>query len=106
MWLKIDLSLLTDFDVSLIFIIFMKMENNRQSKYSPKDIEKIFNYTTWTLKKKIDNLLEIDCNQYCNLGKESSVKKRNEVKQISKQIYRTIKLLDEPVGKQLLQAMD
>ena len=33
-------------------------------------IDKILNYKTYTDRMKIDALLEIDCNNYANLGSE------------------------------------
>ena len=75
-------------------------------RYSVEDIDKILNYKTWTPKKKIDTLLHIDCNLYCNLGQDSSLKDRSEVKQKSKLLYRTIKKIDATVGTLLLTSMD
>ena len=37
--------------------------------YSIDDIDKIVGFTSWTDQKKIDKLLEIDADLYCNLGK-------------------------------------
>ena len=44
--------------------------------YTVDDIEKIITYTSWSKKRKVDTLLAIDADLYCNLGKESS---KNEV---------------------------
>ena len=75
-------------------------------RYSVEDIDKILNYKTWPPKKKIDTLLHIDCNLYCNLGQDSSLRDRSEVKQKSKLLYRTIKKIDATVGTLLLTSMD
>ena len=87
-----------------------KVENmvwaKEDCKYSVEDIDKILGYKTWTSKKKIDTLLHIDCNLYCNLGSDSSMKDRNEVKSKSKLIYRTIKKIDATIGTLLLTSMD
>ena len=36
--------------------------------YNVEDIDKIVSFTSWSDKKKIDKLLEIDADLYCNLG--------------------------------------
>ena len=74
--------------------------------YNIDDVTKIFNYSSWTDKKKIDTLLQIDCNQYCNLGSTSTDDERNQVKRNSKIIYRTIRQIDSSIGKLLLTSMD
>ena len=40
--------------------------------YSVEDIDKILGFTSWSDKRKIEKLLEIDADLYCNLGKEST----------------------------------
>lgn len=75
-------------------------------RYTIDDVEKIENFKTWSDRQKIDTLLHIDCNLYCNLGVDSSMKDRNEVKQKSKIIYRTIKRIDATIGTLLLTSMD
>ena len=55
---------------------------------------------------RIDALLEIDCNNYTNLGSESTKTERSEVKKQSRQIYRAIKTIDKSLGDMLLTAMD
>ena len=69
-------------------------------------IDKILNYKTYTDKMRIDALLEIDCNNYSNLGSESTKTERLEVKKQSRQIYRAIKTIDKSLGDMLLTAMD
>ena len=69
-------------------------------------IDKILNYKTYTDKMRIDALLEIDCNNYTNLGSESTKTERLEVKKQSRQIYRAIKTIDRSLGDMLLRAMD
>lgn len=59
-----------------------------------------------TDKDKIDKLLELDCNLYTNLGKDSTKTEKQEVKRMSKKIYRAIQTINEPIGKSLLQAID
>jgi len=59
-----------------------------------------------TDKEKIDKLLELDCNLYTNLGTDSTKSEKQEVKRMSKKIYRAIQTINEPIGKSLLQAID
>jgi hypothetical protein len=65
-------------------------------------LEKIVGYKTWSDKKKIDELLKIDCDMYTNLGIDSTSKDRSEVKKTSKYIYRAIQKMDPIIGKSLL----
>ena len=68
--------------------------------------EKVLGYKTWNEKKKIDALLEYDCNLYTNLGSDSSKTERNEAKKKSRFIYRAIKQINKPEGDKLLWHMD
>jgi len=69
-------------------------------------IDKILNYKTYSIKRKIDSLLEMDANIYCNLGIDSTKTERLQAKKLSKQIYRAIKTLDSQNGNKLLYYMD
>ncbi len=69
-------------------------------------IDKILNYKTYSIKRKIDSLLEMDANIYCNLGIDSTKTERLQAKKLSKQIYRAIKTLDSQDGNKLLYYMD
>ena len=64
---------------------------------------KILTYKTWTDRKKIDALLEIDANMYTNLGTDSTKTEIKETKKASRFIYRAIKSIDENIGKELLR---
>ncbi len=75
-------------------------------EYSQELIDKIFNYKTIPDNEKIDRLLEIDANQYVNCGLETTKTKKLLVKKNSKYIYKTIKKIDEKIGKLLLQHQD
>tara|TARA_B100000780_G_scaffold277106_1_gene247078 strand:- start:569 stop:805 length:237 start_codon:yes stop_codon:yes gene_type:complete len=75
-------------------------------EYTIKDVEKITEFKTWTVKQKTDALLYIDCNQYCNLGKESSKTEKELVKKQSKKIYTLIKRVDHAMGELFLQSID
>ena len=59
-----------------------------------------------TDKEKIDKLLELDCNLYTNLGTDSTKTEKQEVKRMSKKIYKAIQTINEPIGKSLLQSVD
>ena len=74
--------------------------------YTINDINKIVNFKSWTDKKKIDELLRIDCDMYTNLGLESSKNQRATTKTNSKKIYRLIKKINYKIGNDFLVAMD
>ncbi len=67
--------------------------------YNIDDIEKILNFTSWSNKRKIDTLFEIDADLYCNLGSDSSKTEVEKVKKQSRKIYKTIKRIDEYTGR-------
>jgi hypothetical protein len=74
--------------------------------YKFEDIQKIIDFKSWADKKKIDELLRIDCTMYTNLGLDSLKKDREETKRRSKVIYRAISKIDEVFGKSLIYQMD
>ena len=71
--------------------------------YNINDIEKILGFTSWSKKRKIESLLEIDADLYCNLGSESSKTEVEKVKRQSRKIYKAIKTIDEYTGRLLLR---
>lgn len=75
-------------------------------EYRINDIEKITEFKSWSERKKIDELLRIDCNMYTNLGTDSTKAERLEVKKNSRKIYRAIKNINQRMGEPLLVAMD
>ncbi len=75
-------------------------------EYTIKDIEKITDFKSWSDKKKIDELLRLDCSQYTNLGIESSKQDRQKVKKNSVKIYKLIKKIDKELGEKFLRVMD
>jgi CRISPR/Cas system CSM-associated protein Csm2 small subunit len=75
-------------------------------KYTIEDIDKVVEFSTWSLKKKIDTLLRIDCMMYTNLGIDSTKSERLETKRRSRSIYKAIKKLDEVTGQALLISED
>jgi len=80
--------------------------SNLDCKYTVSDIDKIVSYKTWSDRKKIDTLLHIDCTQYANLGTDSTIGEKKNVRTQSRIIYRAIKSIDESKGKLLLDYMD
>lgn len=75
-------------------------------EYTIKDIEKIVDFKTWSVKQKVDELLRLDCKQYTNLGIDSTKTERDSVKKTSRKIYRLIKKVDKGLGDKLLHFMD
>jgi hypothetical protein len=59
-----------------------------------------------SVKERTNLLLKLDCNLYTNLGIDSTVEEKKEVREISKFIYTRIALIDEESGKLLLKAFD
>lgn len=68
-----------------------------------RKIDKILSYKTISEKEKIDRLLFIDADLYCNLGSDSLKSEINYAKSLSKYIYRTIAKMDSHLGKLLLR---
>jgi|TARA_B100001059_G_C17804781_1_gene568427 CRISPR/Cas system CSM-associated protein Csm2 small subunit len=71
--------------------------------YNIDDIEKILNFTSWSNKRKIDTLFEIDADLYCNLGSDSNKTEVEKVKKQSRKIYKAVKRIDEYTGRLLLR---
>lgn len=69
-------------------------------------IRKITNYKTWTIKRKVDALLEIDAIQYTELGIDSTKTEKLIVKKISRKIYKAISLISPLDGHILKSHMD
>jgi hypothetical protein len=82
------------------------MKYYEECKYTTDDIDKIVAFKTWSDRKKIDTLFHIDCTQYCNMGIDSTIKEKQEVRTRSRSIYRAIKSIDADLGKLLLVSMD
>lgn len=66
-------------------------------------IRKISSYKTWSIKKKVDELLMIDSYMYTELGLDSTKKEKAEVKAISKKIYKAITAIS-PIDGYILEA--
>lgn len=74
-------------------------------EYQYEDVEKVINFSSWSDKKKIDELFRIDCYMYTNLGIDSTQKERDEVEKKSKYIYRAIKKIDPQLGDKLIHQL-
>tara|TARA_R110000744_G_scaffold257092_2_gene372525 strand:+ start:917 stop:1171 length:255 start_codon:yes stop_codon:yes gene_type:complete len=74
--------------------------------YTIDEIEKIIAYKTWSVKRKTDKLLEMDCTMYCNLGTDSTKLEKRDVRTVSRKIYTAIKNIDINMGTLFLQSMD
>ncbi len=66
-------------------------------------IRKIQGYKTWSIKRKVDELLEIDAHNYTNLGIDSSKADKKAVKDISRKIYKAISVIS-PMDGYILEA--
>jgi len=84
----------------------MLLTLTQDMEYTIKDIEKIVDFKTWSVKQKVDELLRLDCKQYTNLGIDSTKTERDDVKKTSRKIYRLIKKVDKGLGDKLLHFMD
>ena len=71
-----------------------------------KFINKVLGYKTWSDEKKIDALLEYDCNMYAQLGSNSTKTEISNTKKNSRIIYRAIGKLDKAAGQTFLWYMD
>lgn len=65
--------------------------------------DKVVSYKTYTDAKKIDALLEINSDQYCNLGIDSTKTEVNNARLTSRYIFRLIKTMDQRLGNMLLR---
>lgn len=69
-------------------------------------IDKIVGYKTWSDRRKIDALLEMDCIMYTNLGLDSTKEEIRSVKVASRKIYRGVSKIDKTLGDTMVRAMD
>jgi len=69
-------------------------------------IDKIVGYKTWSDRRKIDALLEMDCIMYTNLGLDSTKEEIRNVKVASRKIYRGVSKIDKTLGDTMVRAMD
>jgi len=77
--------------------------NNMSIRELSENIAKDFELS---VKERTDKILELDANQYTNLGVESSKSERNKVKADSKFLYKQIKGFNEIDGNLLLNHLD
>ena len=74
-------------------------------EYQYEDVEKVINFSSWSDRKKIDELFRIDCYMYTNLGIDSTERERDEVERKSRYIYRAIKKIDPQLGDKLIHQL-
>jgi hypothetical protein len=82
------------------------MNSNKNLLASDNNIDKILGYKSWGNRRKIDSLLEMDCIMYTELGVDSTKKERDDVKKMSRKIYKAIKSIDPLIGGPMLSSMD
>ncbi len=75
-------------------------------KYSNQIIDKILTYTSISKRVKIDRMLAIDANQYCNLGIDSTIAEKKQVWKNSKYIYKAIQKINHEMGTKFLLYQD
>lgn len=66
-------------------------------------IRKIQSYRTWSIKRKVDELLMEDAYMYTNLGMDSTVSEKKKVKSMSRKIYKAISIIS-PLDGYILEA--
>ena len=74
--------------------------------YKFEDIDKIVEFSSWTEKQKLDELLRIDCALYAHLGSDSTKAEKDAVKRMSRAIYRRIRKVNENQGRLYMETMD
>jgi hypothetical protein len=74
-------------------------------EYNYEDIEKVLGFSSWSDKRKIDELFRIDADIYTNLGTDSSDKERLSAERKSKRIYKEISRIDSIIGSELLRSI-
>lgn len=65
--------------------------------------DKIANYKSYSDRKKIDSLLELNATIYANLGTDSTKTEWQTANVTSRHIYRLIKQYDERLGEMCLR---
>lgn len=59
-----------------------------------------------TIRERVDMLLKEDCNNYTNLGLDSTEQERKEVREVSRELYHIINAIDEETGELLITSLD
>jgi len=66
-------------------------------------IRKIQNYKTWSITRKVDELLKEDAYMYTDLGIDSTLAEKKKVKSMSRKIYKAISIIS-PLDGYILEA--
>lgn len=69
-------------------------------------VHKIVNLKTVSKRDKIDRLLKMDAEIWCNTGCDSTKSEKETARKLSRIIYRGIKELDLEMGTQFLRTQD
>lgn len=69
-------------------------------------VERIVNYKTIPQKEKIDRLLEMTADIWCNQGSDSTKTEISDARKRARVIYRGIKELDKEAGDLFLRVQD
>lgn len=69
-------------------------------------VDRILNYKTYSDRRKIDTLLELDADIWCNQGSDSTKKEIENARKMSRIIYRGIKEINYEWGTQFLRTQD
>lgn len=72
-------------------------------EFTKGEITSIVNNNNFDKRKKIDELLHMDCLMYAYLGIDSTEEERNNVKDMSQVIYQAIYDIDSEQGAVLIQ---
>lgn len=75
-------------------------------EYTVESVDRIVEFKTWSDRKKLDELLYMDCKLYTELGIDSTIKEKEEVRRKSKIIYTAIKKINPSMGEDFLRVMD
>lgn len=59
-----------------------------------------------SIRERVDMLLKEDCNNYTNLGSDSTEQERKEVREASRELYHIINAIDEETGELLITSLD
>lgn len=89
--------------MTLMNVIQAIVEFNKNIMITEERIRKIQGYKTWSVTRKVDELLREDAYMYTNLGIDSTAAEKKKVKNMSRKIYKAISLIS-PLDGYILEA--
>ena len=89
--------------MTLMNVIQAIVEFNKNIMITEERIRKIQGYKTWSVTRKVDELLREDAYMYTNLGIDSTAAEKKKVKDMSRKIYKAISLIS-PLDGYILEA--